>query len=543
MRRDRTETERNARVEGRSSNIRHLARALAAFGSIICAATVAVAMRAPQSGLDLAFRQFWEAASSQTVLAASEAIVASGAGFDEVMARLKTGREYSTNVRTGIVQGRHQVDGQDFFFSIEVPADYNPSRKYQVRFHLHGGVTGREENRPAASAIGALAGDEQIYVMPSSWVDAPWWSEAQVKNLHALLNLVKRTYNVDENRVTMSGVSDGGTGAFYVAMRDATPYANFTPLIGSLMLLASRNLGLEDLFPNNLLDKPFFVVNGDLDPLYPTSAVAPVLRYLKNGGVSVDFRRQPNGRHDTAWWPSARESFEKFVRDHPRNPLPDVLTWQRGEDDPFDRADWLIVNRLDATKRSAGLSDVNVVPTPLSTRFGLRLAGLRATYVEPGSNASGIGMRAQDVFEKINDRVVQPGDDLDEMLESCCAVGTPMKVVVLRNGEAVELSGVFDPRSRQGPTVSLFPRRQPTGRVDLVKTGNVVRAITDGVGEFTLLLSPNSFDFSRPVTIFTNGKRSFEGRVDKDVATLLKWAAIDQDRTMLFGAELHVPVD
>jgi hypothetical protein len=40
-----------------------------------------------------------------------------------------------------------------------------------------------------------------------------------------------------------------------------------------------------------------------------------------------------------------------------------------------------------------------------------------------------------------------------------------------------------------------------------------------------------------------NGKVVFEGRVTKSVATLLKWAAIDSDRTMLFGAELHVKVN
>jgi hypothetical protein len=39
-----------------------------------------------------------------------------------------------------------------------------------------------------------------------------------------------------------------------------------------------------------------------------------------------------------------------------------------------------------------------------------------------------------------------------------------------------------------------------------------------------------------------NGKTAFEGRVQPDVRTLLKWAARDNDRTMLFGAELLVEV-
>jgi len=36
---------------------------------------------------------------------------------------------------------------------------------------------------------------------------------------------------------------------------------------------------------------------------------------------------------------------------------------------------------------------------------------------------------------------------------------------------------------------------------------------------------------------------SFTGRLEKSLATLLKWAARDNDRTMLFGAEVHVIVN
>jgi hypothetical protein len=509
--------------------------------AFLAAAGVVAAGAAQTPQIDRAFREFWDAPSPEEAARRADGVVASGVSFDQALARLRSGREYSKNVATGRAAGRHRLGDQEFFYTLDVPKDYDPSRRYQVRFQLHGGVTAREENRPMPAGVRALPGDEQIYVMPASWVDAPWWSEAQVRNLGRILSLVKREYNVDENRVTVSGISDGGTAAYYVAMRDTTPYASFTPLIGSLMLLASRNLNLGDLFPNNLLNKPFFVVNGDLDPLYPTSAVAPIMRYLQNGGVAVDFRPQSNGRHDTAWWPAVSDSFEAFVRDHPRNPLPDRITWQRGEADPFDRAHWLIVDRLDPTRRSSSLPDVNAVPTPPSIRFGLRAAGLRVTYVDPGSNAARIGLRAQDVFERVNDRTMGPGDDLDEVLGGC-APASPISIGVVRSGTSIALAGVCDGKSAFGPTMALFPRRRAAGRVDLVKAGNVVSATTDGVAEFTLLLSPVAFDLSQPVTVVTNRMVSFEGRVERSLATLLKWAAIDQDRTMLFAAELRVHV-
>jgi hypothetical protein len=68
----------------------------------------------------------------------------------------------------------------------------------------------------------------------------------------------------------------------------------------------------------------------------------------------------------------------------------------------------------------------------------------------------------------------------------------------------------------------------------------VIDARTRGVGAFTLLLSPDVFDFSQPVKVVVNGNVAFEGQVERSLATLLKWAARDNDRTMLFGAELHI---
>jgi len=89
---------------------------------------------------------------------------------------------------------------------------------------------------------------------------------------------------------------------------------------------------------------------------------------------------------------------------------------------------------------------------------------------------------------------------------------------------------------------ALFERPMPSGRVDLVRKGNTVEAVTKGVTSFTLLISPDRFDFSKPVKVIVNGRTAFEGRVQKSVRTLLKWAAQDNDRTMLYGAEVKVRV-
>jgi len=105
---------------------------------------------------------------------------------------------------------------------------------------LHGGVTGRSDNKERGTGeIGPLAGAEQFYVLPFAWDEQPWWSDDNILNLNQIVDTLKRTWNVDENRIALSGVSDGATGSYYIAMRDTTPFASFLPLNGFIMVLAS----------------------------------------------------------------------------------------------------------------------------------------------------------------------------------------------------------------------------------------------------------------------------------------------------------------
>jgi hypothetical protein len=399
----------------------------------------------------------------------------------------------------------------------------------------------RPEGTPRGSGgIGALAGAEQIYVIPNSWADAQWWSDSQIENLRGILDAVKRTYNVDENRIALSGVSDGGTAAYYMAMRDATPYASFLPLNGHVIVLANPSLELrEQLFPNNLRNKPFFVVNGGLDPLYPAARVEPFVRHFQQGGVEIEYLPQPNGAHNTAWWPDVKDSFERFVRAHPRRPLPETLTWETDETTLGHRAHWLVIDRL-APGAGTPLPDLNDRSVGSQLNFGVRTSGMRIRSVDRASNAEQIGLRAGDVVRAVNGRALPEGLPLLDLL-AVYDPGTPLTFQVTRDGAIVDVSGPYRPEMMR-QLAPIFPRERPSGRVDLVREGNTVRARTSGVEAFTLLLSPDVFDFSKPVTVIANGKAVFERRIERSLVTLTKWAARDNDRTTLFAAELQVHV-
>ena len=87
-----------------------------------------------------------------------------------------------------------------------------------------------------------------------------------------------------------------------------------------------------------------------------------------------------------------------------------------------------------------------------------------------------------------------------------------------------------------------FQHQRWSGLVEVTRDGNTVVVSSERVVRFTLLLSPDRFDFSQPVRVVTNGVISHGAVIEPSVETMLRWAAIDQDRSMLFGAELEIEV-
>ena len=495
------------------------------------------ARQAAMAEVDALFGAFWAAATPLDAEAAAAAVVKAGVPFDEAWRRLEHGRAYASTVPRGLVRLQRRAEGLDYYYNVEVPENYDPARRYQVRFQLHGGVMGRDTAAPrGAGTVGSLAGAEQIYVIPFAWRDAPWWSALHENNLGAILDSVKRTYNVDENRVVLAGVSDGGTAAYYFAMRTTTPFASFLALNGHIMVLGGGRLGVGELYPNNLLNKPLFVVNGGLDPVYPAAAVGPFIEHLQKRGVSISYLARPDGAHNTDWWPSVKGPFEEFVRDHPRNPYPDRVTWETDRSDGHNRAGWLVLDAL-RTPSEPPMPDVNEFSRDLVTRFGVVGRGTRVSVIQPGSTAERLGLRPGDTIESINGRAMPDATALAAALRTFHP-GEPLSMAISRGGGRMELHAVFE--GLDAPAVVMFVPSRPSARVDVVKTGNAVDAHTRGVAAFTLLLSPDAFDFSQPVRVVVNGRVRFEGRVQRNLATLMKWAARDNDRTMLFGAELRI---
>ena len=377
---------------------------------------------------------------------------------DVVARRFKQGRTYLEEKRGEYSLRWKSKSGPFFNNVVDVPLDYDPAQKLMLRVQLHGGVgrpspnaqaPGRQPAQQNGRTTNRIEGERQIYLHPSGWAAAQWWDEEQVDNILRSVDALKRKYNIDETRIYLTGISDGGTGVYYLALKEPNLWSSYLPLNGSLAVLRNPGNGADgEMHGNNLVNAPLYIVNGENDQLYPVAQVEPQIAWLKRMGVNVLFRPQAGAGHNTAWWPTERAPFEQFVREHARAAHPAALSWETERGDRFNRNRWLVINQLRAdASRSTVLTDLG-----------------------------------------------------------------------------------------------FFGHTMRSGRVDIRRNGNAFDALVRDVAAFTLLLSPDAIDFGKPVVVTVNGKQVFSGTATKDPVVMARWAARDNDRTMLYGAELKVTV-
>ena len=94
-----------------------------------------------------------------------------------------------------------------------------------------------------------------------------------------------------------------------------------------------------------MLNKPLYIVNGEVDRLYPAESVKPFIALLAETGINHTFKVIGDGGHNTNWLPEETPLIEAFKVKNPRDPFPDHLEWVADRTDRYNRNHWLVVNK------------------------------------------------------------------------------------------------------------------------------------------------------------------------------------------------------
>ncbi len=369
--------------------------------------------------------------------------------YNSVVEEIRSNKYYSSEIKTGYNEWNYVLDSLNYTCIVLVPSDYSPDKKFPASVILHGAAMSFD-NEKVKNYVKRDSYNydslDRIIIYPTSWCQSPWWREKQTTNLNYIIRRLKQEYNIDENNIHLSGISDGGTGIIYQANLNVTPWASFRPYIsnpGSMDVLSDKTTYIK-----NLGNRPFLFISSEKDDLFPPHLIESFLDKMKKVECKYNFILAPGYKHTISWFPLYEDTISNFALKNQRNPYPSTLFWQ-SDDIKYGRNHWVIINKLSNDNQS----DLNEYPEIRSVKSTIK-------------NNSGI-------------------------IEVNC-------------------------------------------------NENEINVKTTNIKQYTLLLSPEQFNFDEEIIVYTNGNLSFKGIIAKDISILLKWFSKDLDRTSLFGNEITI---
>lgn len=225
--------------------------------------------------------------------------------------------------------------------NVITPENYSKSDTYPVIFLLHG----HSDNYlkwSQGGVVGDLADKHSvIVVMPDGGYDSWYFDSPIVKDYqyetfvsNELISYVDSCFSTikDRHGRAITGLSMGGHGAFYIAMRNQDKFANMGSLSGGMDICPFTNkwnisgrLGAYDEFPerwenHSVINMTDLLVPGKMNIVFECGTSdffyqvnCNMHEKLLNEGIPHDFYSRPGGHSWTYWLSNIKYQFLYFV--------------------------------------------------------------------------------------------------------------------------------------------------------------------------------------------------------------------------------------
>ena len=181
-----------------------------------------------------------------------------------------------------------------------LPKDYNEDtlKKWPLIIYLHGGSSrGADLNKLYSNGI-----PDQIYrgrefpfiiAAPQCPEHIRWstdnWFDDFYKELTA-------KYRVDTNRIYLTGVSLGGSGTWFIAVKYSDKFAAIAPMSGF-----TSHIDFIDSNIERLIDMPIWAFHGQIDNVVPFEETERIIKKLEGKNNELRFTVEPNVGHWIDW--------------------------------------------------------------------------------------------------------------------------------------------------------------------------------------------------------------------------------------------------
>jgi len=201
-----------------------------------------------------------------------------------------------------------RVRGQDAEYALYVPNSYTPEQSYPLILCLHGaGFTGEAYLDRWVPRLG----EKYILACPSVAMGS-WWTRYSEELVLNVLHDVQVQYHVDPDRIFLTGMSNGGIGAWIIGMHHADRFAGIAPMAS----------GIDDVlypFLENLGHTPVYIIHGSEDAVMPVQLSRDLAKEMEHRGIPYIYREHH--------WTHPHAGGHFF----PKQELPDLMIWFDGQ--------------------------------------------------------------------------------------------------------------------------------------------------------------------------------------------------------------------
>lgn len=237
---------------------------------------------------------------------------------------------------------RSAIDQSLQTYSLSVPTIYDPTVSWPLIVSMHGhGWFARFQGHPAPRYSGAFC------LSPQGRGATDYKEQGEIDVLEAIAE-IKREFNIDENRIYLTGSSMGGTGALHLGVHYADQFAGIFPIVGNADNRAwterwgwnhrfpGRNHDLRHwlqenntarAFAGNLANLPTYLISGSADTVVPPEHSRYMAAALRRHGAPLEYREFPGVGHG-GFSADALAAGLAWTCAWERNPFPRQIRWK-----------------------------------------------------------------------------------------------------------------------------------------------------------------------------------------------------------------------
>lgn len=468
--------------------------------------------------------------------------------LDSLYQWLSDFNDYEEPEKMGVIALERQIsDTLSAPYYYLIPDSYNPKTPTTLVVWLHGGVSRPEFPEEAGEEIlqhpiGQVCKQNGwLLLFPLAKIGCLWWDSTGMEHIDWLIRDAKRRFNIDDDRVVLTGFSDGGSGSFHFAMLNPNDFSILYPLSGCISVGAWAG-GMQD-YITNLVNRELFVTNGGNDGLYPAAKWLPVMMMAVDNGAMLNFTAYDTAGHNYGYLDEEFPFLVERISQASRPALSPVKYWETS-DLAFNHIDWLEITELDTSLSNAVWhQELNYQMTDDRITIGFMAdrqwegEGVRIESVSDDSTspANQMKMQAGDILIGMQGLEIKSFEDLTEA-KSLVKRGKVATFTLVRQNDTLDFSAEFPPPQKY----DIFNYQDPSGAIRATRCGNTFDVQTSRIKSFRIYLHPEMVRLVQTVVVQVNGDIKFSGLPVVNKEFMLKNFVSNRDRRLLWVGYIDV---